>query len=103
VKHQWVHIDYMRNKKDIHFNRILESCDLHGITDLLLFHHNWNQEVIAGFYATLLFDKERIFMWMTNGRSFTSSLLSLLRSLGCLLSWTSPRSFTPGELWYHRR
>jgi hypothetical protein len=35
VKHQFVHIDYMRAKKDIHFNRILEACDLHGITDLL--------------------------------------------------------------------
>jgi hypothetical protein len=35
VKHQFVHIDYMRTKKDMHFNRILEACDLHGITDLL--------------------------------------------------------------------
>jgi hypothetical protein len=35
VKHQFVHIDYMRAKKDMHFNRILEACDLHGITDLL--------------------------------------------------------------------
>jgi hypothetical protein len=35
VKHQFMHIDYMRAKKDIHFNRILEACDLHGITDLL--------------------------------------------------------------------
>jgi hypothetical protein len=30
-----VHIDYMKNKKDMHFNRILEACDFHGITDLL--------------------------------------------------------------------
>jgi hypothetical protein len=29
VKHQWVHIDYMRNKKDMHFNMILEACDFH--------------------------------------------------------------------------
>jgi hypothetical protein len=35
VKHQFVHIDYVGNKKDMHFNRILEACDLHGITDLL--------------------------------------------------------------------
>jgi hypothetical protein len=32
-----VDIEYMRNKKDKHFNRILEACDLHGITDLLQF------------------------------------------------------------------
>jgi hypothetical protein len=35
VKQQYVDIEYMRNKKDMHFNRILEPCDLHGITDLL--------------------------------------------------------------------
>jgi hypothetical protein len=40
VRHQWVNIDYIRQKKDMHFNRILESCDLHGITDLLQFCHN---------------------------------------------------------------
>jgi hypothetical protein len=35
VKQQYVDIEYMRNKKDMHFNRILEGCDLHGITNLL--------------------------------------------------------------------
>jgi hypothetical protein len=42
VKQQYVGIEYMRNKKDMHFNRVLEACDLHGITDLLQFRHNWN-------------------------------------------------------------
>jgi hypothetical protein len=40
VKQQYVDTEYMRNKKDMHFNRILEACDLHGITDLLQFRHN---------------------------------------------------------------
>jgi hypothetical protein len=35
VKQQYVDIEYMRNKKDMHFNRVLEACDLHGITNLL--------------------------------------------------------------------
>jgi hypothetical protein len=35
VKEQYVDIKYMKNKKDMHFNRILEACDLHGIIDLL--------------------------------------------------------------------
>jgi hypothetical protein len=75
VKHQWVHIDYMRNKKGIHFNKILEACDFHGITDLLQFYHNWNQEGIAEFYSTLFFGKkEMIFMWMANGRRFHINL-----------------------------
>jgi hypothetical protein len=75
VRHQWVDIDYMRNKKDMHFNKILEACDFHGITDLLQFRHNWNQEVITDFYSTLFFDKkEMTFMWMTNGRRFNVKL-----------------------------
>jgi hypothetical protein len=40
VKQQYVDIEYMRNKMDTHFNKILEICDLHGITDLLQFMHN---------------------------------------------------------------
>jgi hypothetical protein len=35
VKKQYVDIEYIRNKKDMHFNRILVACDLHGITYLL--------------------------------------------------------------------
>jgi hypothetical protein len=32
---QWVNFDYMRRKKDASFNRIIEACDFHGITNLL--------------------------------------------------------------------
>jgi hypothetical protein len=35
IKQQYVDIEYMRNKKDMHFNKILEACGLHGITNLL--------------------------------------------------------------------
>jgi hypothetical protein len=49
VKQQYVDIEYVRNKKDMHFNRILKACDLHGITDLLQFRYNWNQEIISKF------------------------------------------------------
>jgi hypothetical protein len=75
VKQQYVDIEYMRNKNDKHFNRILGVCDLYGITDLLQFSHNWNQKIISEFYSTLFYDKkERIFMWMTNGRMFHMKL-----------------------------
>jgi hypothetical protein len=88
----------MRKKKYMHFNRVIEACDLHSITDLLQFRHNWNKKIISEFYSTLFYDKkERIFMWMTNGRRFHVKLAHLLRFLACLLSWTSPRSFTLDE------
>jgi hypothetical protein len=86
VKQQYFDIEYMRNKKDMHFNRVLEACDLHGITDLLQFRHNWNQEIISEFYSTLFYDKkERIFMWMTNGRRFHLRLVQFTQIIG----WSS--------------
>jgi hypothetical protein len=73
----------MRNKNDMHFNRILEACELHGITDLLQFRHNWNQEIISEFYSTLFYDKkESIFMWMTNGRRFHVKLAQFTQIQG---------------------
>jgi hypothetical protein len=73
----------MRNKKYMHFNRILEACDLHGITDLLQFRHNWNKEIISEFYYTLFYDKkERIFMWMTSGKRFHVKLAQFAQILG---------------------
>jgi hypothetical protein len=83
VKQQYVDIEYMRNKKDMHFNMILEACDLHGITDLLQFRYNWNQEITSEFYSTIFYDKkERIFMWMTNGRRFHVKLAQFTQILG---------------------
>jgi hypothetical protein len=83
VKQQYVDIEYVRNKKDIHFNKIFEACDLHGISDLLQFRHNWNQEVISEFYSTLFYDKkEMIFMWMTNGKRFHVKLAQFAQILG---------------------
>jgi hypothetical protein len=65
----------MRKKKGATFNRILQTCDFHGITNLLQLRYNWNKEVISEFYATLFFDKkERIFMWMTDGHMFSIKL-----------------------------
>jgi hypothetical protein len=83
VKQQYVDIEYMRKKKDLHFKRVLEACDLHGITDLLQLRHNWNQEIISEFYSTLFYDKkEMIFMWMTNGRRFHVKLTQFAQILG---------------------
>jgi hypothetical protein len=83
VKQQYVDIEYMRNEKDMHFKRILEAYDLHGITDLLQFRYNWNQKIIFKFYSTLFYDKkERIFMWMTNDRRFHVKLAQFAQILG---------------------
>jgi hypothetical protein len=103
VKQQYVDIEYMRNKKDIDFNRILEACDLHGITDLLQFRHNWNQEIISEFYSTLFYDKkERIFMWMTNGRRFHVKQAQFAQIFGLSSQLDIPKKFHSGWVMMHR-
>jgi hypothetical protein len=103
VQHQWVHIDYMRQRKDMHFNRVLEACDFDSITDLLRFRHNWNQEVITEFYSTLFFDKkERFFAWMTNGRRFTIKLTQFAQILGLSSQLDIPKKLHSGRVMMSR-
>jgi hypothetical protein len=83
----------------MHFKKILEACDLHGITDLLQFYYNWNQEVILEFYFTLFFDKkERIFMWMTNGRRFHVKLSQFAQILGLSSQLDIPKKLHSGRV-----
>jgi hypothetical protein len=99
VKQQYVDIEYMWNKKDMHFNRILEACDLHGITDLLQFRHNWNQEIISEFYSTLFYDKkEMIFMWMINGRRFQVKLAQFAQILRLSSQLDIPKNLHSGRV-----
>jgi hypothetical protein len=103
VKQQYVDIEYMRNKKGMHFNRILEASDLHGITDLLQFRYNWSQEITSEFYSTLFYDKkERIFMWMTNGRRFHVKLPQFAQILGLSSQLDIPKKLDSRRVMMHR-
>jgi hypothetical protein len=96
---QWVHFDYMRKRKDAPFNKILEACDFHGITNLLQFRYNWNQEIISEFYSTLFFNKkEMIFMWMTNGRRFHIKLTQFAEILGLPSHLDNPKKLHTGRV-----
>jgi hypothetical protein len=96
---QWVHLEYMKSKKDIHFNRILEACEFHDISHLLSFRYSWNQETITEFYSTLFFDKqERIFMWMTNGHGFNIKLTEFAELLGLPSRLDIPKNLHTGRV-----
>jgi hypothetical protein len=72
---------------------------LHGITDLLQFGHNWNQEIIYEFYSTLFYDKkEKIFMWMTNGRRFHVKLAQFAQILGLSSQLDIPKKVHSGRV-----
>jgi hypothetical protein len=89
----------MKSKKDITFNRILESCEFRGISHLLSFWYNWNQEIIIEFYSTLFFDKkEKIFMWMANGRRFNIKLTQFVELLRLSFHLDIPKKLHTGRV-----
>jgi hypothetical protein len=89
----------MRKKKDAYFNRIIEACDFHNITNLLQFWYNWNQEIISKFYSTLFFGKkEMIFMWMTNGWRFNIKLTQFAEILGLSSHLDNPKKLHTGRV-----
>jgi hypothetical protein len=58
-----------------------------------------NQEVITKFYATLFFGtRERIFMWMTNGRKFSIKLSQFAKILGLPAHLAIPKKLHIGRV-----
>jgi hypothetical protein len=67
---QWVDWSHMVEQQDPIFNQVIVACESHRIKRLMGFHHDWNIEVIAQFYATLFIEEDgnvRVMHWITEG------------------------------------
>ena len=65
---QYVDWEYMARKNNAIFNEVMAECANKRIKALMGFKHSWNKEIIAQFYATVVFghhDGERTMFWMT--------------------------------------
>jgi hypothetical protein len=47
----------MDNKHDPIFDRVIAVCKAKHLRDILAFKKDWNNEVIAQFYATVCFEE----------------------------------------------
>jgi hypothetical protein len=54
---QWIDWAYMKNKHDPIFDRVIAACKDKHLRDILAFEKDWNNEVIAQFYATVCFEE----------------------------------------------
>jgi hypothetical protein len=50
---QWIDWSYMKNKHDLMFNNVVAACRAKHLRDVMAFKKNWNNKVIAQFFATL--------------------------------------------------
>jgi phage terminase large subunit len=57
INSQWIDWAYMENKHDPIFDGVIAACQTKYLRDILTFKKNWNNEVIAQFYATVCFEE----------------------------------------------
>jgi hypothetical protein len=50
---QWIGWNYMDDKGDRIFNEVVTACRAKHLRDVMSFRKNWNNEIIAQFFATL--------------------------------------------------
>jgi hypothetical protein len=75
----------MESKHGPIFDRVIGACMTKHLRDLLAFKKDWNNEVIAQFYATVYFEEHgdtRWLHWMTKGQWYEVSYAHFARHLG---------------------
>jgi hypothetical protein len=55
---QWIDWTYMEGKHDTIFDEVVGSCRAKHLRDVMAFQKNWNNEIIAQFYATLYVEEQ---------------------------------------------
>jgi hypothetical protein len=71
----------MEAKHDTIFVEVVVACRGKHLRDVMSFQKNWNNEIIAQFYATLYVEEwgdTRKFHWMTEGRRYEIHFASRL-------------------------
>lgn len=67
---QWIDFAYMTSKNDSIFNEVIHAYEAKNVRGVMSFQKDWNNEVIAQFYATLYVEEHeevRKLYWMTKG------------------------------------
>jgi hypothetical protein len=68
---QHVDSEEIKDKDDPEFNKVIKAYEHFGLTNIMSFQYNWNEEVLAQFHATFFYDiyaDEK--HWMTEGRHY---------------------------------
>jgi hypothetical protein len=85
VNSQWIDLAYIESKYDPIFDSVVVTCKAKHLRDILAFKKNWNNEVIAQFYATVYFEEygdTRKPHWMIEDQWYEVSYAQFARLLG---------------------
>jgi hypothetical protein len=82
---QWINWTYIETKHDTIFDEVVAACRAKHLRDVISFQKNWNNEIIAQFYATFYVEERgdtRKFHWMIEGRRYEIAFEQFARLFG---------------------
>jgi hypothetical protein len=82
---QWIDWNYMEEKHGRVFDEVVAACKAKHLRDIMDFRKNWDNEIIAQFFATLYVEEmgnTRKFHWMTEGRWYEITYEQFARLFG---------------------
>ena len=73
----------MKAKNEPELNKVIKACELFGLTDIMSFRYNQNEEVLAQFHSTFFYSiyTDEIH-WMTEGQNYRVDFVTFSRILG---------------------
>jgi hypothetical protein len=87
----------MENKHDSIFDGVIAACQAKHLREILAFKKDWNNELIAQFYATVYFEEHgdtRKIHWMTESQCMKCHIPSLLDFLDLSIKKLAAQEFT---------
>ena len=80
---QYIDWEEIKEKDDPEFNKVIKACEHFGLTDIMSFQYNWNEEVLAQFHATFFYHiyANEIY-WMVEGRHYFVDFVTFSWILG---------------------
>jgi hypothetical protein len=73
---QWIDWSYMEGKGCIIFNEVVATCRAKHLREFMALQKNWNNEIIAQFFATLYVEERgdtKKLHWMIEGKRYKTS------------------------------
>jgi hypothetical protein len=82
-QHKWVQRTSLDNLNNPDIHRLVADLDACRLLPLMTFQHNWNDEIICQFYATLWIDSQNLVLhWLTQGIHYRCDYRTFSRLLG---------------------
>jgi hypothetical protein len=78
-----IDFEHIKKHKD-KFVNIFETCDRLGLVDIMEFKHDYNEQVLLQFYATIFLEKDdaKHFRWMTETKEYRAPLSQFAEAIG---------------------